>query len=136
MRFVPVSGLLGVNLAKPPPADCPLVKWYNGDEANTLFDLLGMLKVRFTTHFLCADTLPVPARDDMLPLRFTVSSVYKGGQNTAGQSVSGALTLCGTILQVNNTSICSLRKNPVAGLNCDQRPRLDTAVEYTGNSKT
>jgi elongation factor 1 alpha-like protein len=38
LRFVPVSGLTGVNLCKSPPINHPLTTWYTGP---TLIDLIG-----------------------------------------------------------------------------------------------
>lgn len=38
VEFVPVSGLMGDNLTKRPPADHPLMQWYTG---KTLIEVLG-----------------------------------------------------------------------------------------------
>lgn len=38
VRFVPVSGLCGINLVEPPPAEHPLNIWYKGP---TLLQLIG-----------------------------------------------------------------------------------------------
>jgi translation elongation factor EF-1alpha len=43
VQFVPVSGLLGINLAKPPPPDHPLHSW--PEPRQTLVDILGKLLI-------------------------------------------------------------------------------------------
>ncbi|KAH7699599.1 Elongation factor Tu C-terminal domain containing protein, partial [Aphelenchoides avenae] len=64
VEFVPVSGLMGDNLTKRPPADHPLMQWYTG---KTLIEVL--------------DRLPAPPRAEDKPLRIIVNDVIKSSIN-------------------------------------------------------
>ncbi|KAI6182303.1 hypothetical protein M3Y97_00365400 [Aphelenchoides bicaudatus] len=72
VRFVPVSGLDGVNLVRNPDASHPLMQWYSGP---SLVDLL--------------DTLDAPPRAEDKSLRIIINDVHK--------CTSNLLTLSGLI---------------------------------------
>lgn len=61
VRFVPVSGLFGINLTQPPADDHPLRKWYTGP---TLLQLI--------------DELKVPERAEDRPFRAIINDIFKG----------------------------------------------------------
>ncbi|VDK43739.1 unnamed protein product [Anisakis simplex] len=70
VRFVPVSGLNGINLTEPPPDDHPLKAWYNGP---TLLQFI--------------DEISIPKRAEECPLRAVINNVIKATSNSITVSV-------------------------------------------------
>jgi elongation factor 1 alpha-like protein len=71
IRFVPLSGLSGVNLITPPGTDCALSSWYTGP-----------------TLLQAMDTFKPPVRRMDAPLRAVITSVLAEGPKGCDVSVS------------------------------------------------
>lgn len=69
VRFVPVSGLDGINLTVPSPADHPLSKWYSGPTLNQLIDEMN-----------------APVRSEDRPLRAVINDVFKSSSSVISLS--------------------------------------------------